>query len=62
MAPAIDTELRARLADAVDEQRLVATASAFVDISSPTGSEEEMARCMSEQLEEMGLDVTWQEV
>jgi acetylornithine deacetylase len=62
MTAPIDTGLRERLADAVDESRLVATASAFVDVSSPTGSEEEMARAMSSQLEAMGLDVSWQEV
>jgi acetylornithine deacetylase len=55
-------ERRARLAEAVDPARLVATASAFVDISSPTGSEEEMAGAVSEELEAMGLQVSWQEV
>ena len=46
----------------VDEARLVATARSFVDISSPTGSELEMAQCMRDTLEEMGLAVSWQEV
>ncbi len=46
----------------VDEARLVATARSFVDISSPTGSEQEMAECMRETLEGMGLAVSWHEV
>jgi acetylornithine deacetylase len=51
-----------QLVAAVDEDRLVATASSFVDISSPTGSEQQMAECMRDTLEEMGLVVSWQEV
>jgi acetylornithine deacetylase len=50
------------LVPAVNEERLVATASSFVDISSPTGSEAQMAECMRDALEEMGLEVSWQEV
>jgi acetylornithine deacetylase len=46
----------------VDEARLVGTARSFVDISSPTGSELEMAQCMRDTLEQMGLAVSWQEV
>lgn len=46
----------------VDQARLVATASSFVDISSPTGSEQQMAECMRDTLEEMGLAVSWHEV
>ncbi len=46
----------------VDEARLVGTARSFVDIASPTGSELEMALCMRDTLEEMGLAVSWQEV
>jgi acetylornithine deacetylase len=58
----IDAQHRAALIAAVDENRLVATASSFVDIPSPTGSEREMAVCMREVLEAMGLAVSWQEV
>jgi acetylornithine deacetylase/succinyl-diaminopimelate desuccinylase-like protein len=58
----MDAELRRRLIEAVDEDRLVATASAFVDISSPTGSEQSMAECMREVFESIGLQVSWQEV
>jgi acetylornithine deacetylase len=46
----------------VDEARLVATARSFVDISSPTGSEQEMAECMRDTLEGIGMSVSWQEV
>jgi acetylornithine deacetylase len=46
----------------VDEARLVATARSFVDISSPTGSEQAMAECMRETLENIGMSVSWQEV
>jgi acetylornithine deacetylase len=58
----IEGQRRAALIAAVDENRLVATASSFVDIPSPTGSEREMAACMREVLEAMGLAVSWQEV
>jgi acetylornithine deacetylase len=58
MSPASGQPLQAH----VDEARLVATASSFVDISSPTGSEQAMAECMRDTLEEMGLTVSWQEV
>jgi acetylornithine deacetylase len=54
--------MREKLVAAVDEARLVATASSFVDISSPTGSEQQMAECMHDTLAEMGLVVSWQEV
>ncbi len=53
---------RQQIVAAVDEARLVATASSFVDISSPTGSELEMAQCMRATLEGIGLAVSWQEV
>src|SRR5580704_3239749 len=53
---------RAQRAPHVNEARLVATASSFVDISSPTGSELQMAECMRDTLEELGLTVSWHEV
>jgi acetylornithine deacetylase len=46
----------------VSEDRLVDTARALVDISSPTGHELEMAQHMQALLEELGLSVAWQEV
>jgi acetylornithine deacetylase len=46
----------------VDEERLVDTARALVDISSPTGHELEMAEHMRVLLGELGMSVAWQEV
>jgi len=46
----------------VDEARLVETARSFVDISSPTGSEQAMAECMRDTLAAIGLEVSWLEV
>jgi acetylornithine deacetylase/succinyl-diaminopimelate desuccinylase-like protein len=46
----------------VDEQRLVDTARALVDISSPTGYELEMAEHMRVLLADLGMSVAWQEV
>ena len=46
----------------VSEERLVDTARALVDISSPTGHELEMAEHMRALLEELGLSIAWQEV
>jgi acetylornithine deacetylase len=58
----VDAERSAALIGAIDESRLIATASALVDIPSPTGSEQEMAECMRDTLEAIGLAVSWQEV
>ena len=46
----------------VDEERLVDTARALVDIPSPTGHELEMAEHMRVLLAELGMSVAWQEV
>jgi acetylornithine deacetylase len=46
----------------VDEERLVDTARALVDISSPTGHELELAEHMRVLLAELGMSVAWQEV
>jgi acetylornithine deacetylase/succinyl-diaminopimelate desuccinylase-like protein len=46
----------------VDEERLVDTARALVDISSPTGHELEMAEHMRVLLAGLGMSVAWQEV
>ena len=42
MSPVLDSDLRERVAACVNQERLVQTASSFVDVSSPTGSEQEM--------------------
>ena len=46
----------------VDRRSLVETASAMVDIPSPTGDEFAMAEHMAGVFHEMGLHVQWQEV
>jgi acetylornithine deacetylase len=61
MAAATDSTLDA-VAAAVDEQRLVDTATSLVAIPSPTGDEQAMAERMREIFTEMGLDIRWQEV
>jgi acetylornithine deacetylase/succinyl-diaminopimelate desuccinylase-like protein len=50
------------LVSRVDRGRLVATASDLVDIPSPTGGEQAVAEYLRELLDELGLQVTWQEV
>jgi acetylornithine deacetylase len=56
------TTARSRIAEHVDEERLVRTACSLVDIPSPTGSEQAMGERMAELMEELGLHVQWQEV
>src|ERR671931_1763298 len=46
----------------IDRSRLVELAIRFVSVPSFTGSEEELARVMSGVLEELGLQVQWQQV
>lgn len=52
----------ARAAERVSEERLVSTACSLVDIPSPTGSEQLMGERMAELMEQLGLQVQWQEV
>jgi acetylornithine deacetylase/succinyl-diaminopimelate desuccinylase-like protein len=47
---------------AIDEQRLIDWAVEAVSISSPTGREKRMARFMRRTFEELGLQISWQEV
>ena len=46
----------------VDRRSLVETASALVDIPSPTGSEQAMAEHMAGLFHELGMHVQWQQV
>ena len=46
----------------IDRRSLVETASAMVDIPSPTGDEFGMAEHVARVFHEMGLQVQWQEV
>jgi len=57
-----DHELAERLIQCVDEQRLVDTACAYVNTSSPTGSEQAMAETVKAAFEDAGLAVGWQQV
>ena len=50
------------MALAIDRDRLVDWASKAISIPSFTGSEEEMARFVAQTLEELGLQVQWQQV
>jgi acetylornithine deacetylase/succinyl-diaminopimelate desuccinylase-like protein len=50
------------LVSRIDRGRLIETASDLVDIPSPTGYEQGMAEYLRDCLDELGLQVTWQEV
>jgi acetylornithine deacetylase len=58
----MSTELRQRIQDAVDTDRLVATASDLVAIPSPTGSELEVAVYLRGAMQSAGLDSVLQHV
>ena len=55
-------QLSERLIAQVDERRLIDTACTFVNVPSPTGSEQAMAETVRAALEEAGLHTAWQEV
>jgi acetylornithine deacetylase/succinyl-diaminopimelate desuccinylase-like protein len=46
----------------INKNRLVETASSFVDVHSFTGDEQRLAELMAQTFEEMGLQVQWQQV
>ena len=46
----------------INKNRLVETASAFVDVHSFTGDEQRIAELMAQTFEDMGLQVQWQQV
>jgi acetylornithine deacetylase/succinyl-diaminopimelate desuccinylase-like protein len=54
--------LAERIISSISEPELVAMARDVINIPSPTGEELEMARYMRSAFEQMGLEVTWQEV
>jgi acetylornithine deacetylase len=62
MSSVLDSDLREHVIAHVSPERLVQTASALVDVPSPTGSEQAMAELMRDTLTELGLEVSWQEV
>jgi acetylornithine deacetylase len=58
----MDERIEQAILAAVREEELVATACELVNVSSPTGEEVEMARCVHALFEAAGLAVTRQEV
>jgi acetylornithine deacetylase len=56
------TTLEQRVVAAVDRDRLVATASDLVAISSPTGREEEAARYLAAALRDAGMEASVQDI
>jgi acetylornithine deacetylase len=57
-----DSDLAEAILAQVSEERIVAMAQDVINIPSPTGAELEMARYMKSSLEQIGLQVSWQEV
>jgi acetylornithine deacetylase len=62
VAPPLDRRLADHICAQVSEAELVEGCCAAINISSPTGHELEMARYMRSIFENMGLQITWQEV
>lgn len=60
--PGLDAKLANHILAQVDEQRLVSMCCDVVNIPSRTGHELKMAEYMRATFEQLGLEVTWQEV
>ncbi|HEX6221333.1 MAG TPA: M20/M25/M40 family metallo-hydrolase [Acidimicrobiia bacterium] len=58
----MEPELTSRITSSIDRDRLVATASDLVAISSPTGTELEAARYLADVMNGLGLEVTLQHI
>jgi len=58
----LDAKLVERILAAVNEEEIVAMCCDVINIPSPTGEELQMARHMQNALQQLGLQVTWQEV
>lgn len=58
----LEAKLAGRILSAVREEEIVAMACDVINIPSPTGEELQMAEYMRGALQDLGLDVTWQEV
>jgi len=58
----LDAKLVQKLLAEVKEEEIVAMACDVINIPSPTGEELQMAQYMRSALEQIGLQVTWQEV
>lgn len=57
-----DSDLAEAILAQVSEEQIVAMAQEVINIPSPTGAELEMARYMKRSFEQIGLQVSWQEV
>jgi acetylornithine deacetylase len=62
MSKTTNNELVAKAIDQIDRDRLVKLVMDLVDIPSPTGEEESMARAVYSELEEAGFDATLQPI
>jgi acetylornithine deacetylase len=62
MSKTTNSELVAKAIDQIDRGRLVKLVMDLVDIPSPTGEEENMARAVYSELEEAGFDATLQPI
>lgn len=62
MSNTVNKELVAKAIDHIDRERLVKLVMDLVDIPSPTGEEEAMARALHEILSEAGFDATLQPI
>ncbi len=58
----LDHELVQRILGEVREDEIVAMATDLINIPSPTGEELQMGQYMQSALQQIGLDVTWQEI
>jgi acetylornithine deacetylase len=58
----LDSELTERIVAEVKEEEIVAMACDVINILSPTGGELQMAQYMQSALQQLGLQVAWQEV
>jgi acetylornithine deacetylase len=61
-APALDPKLIEKILAEVKEEEIVAMCCDVINIPSPTGYELQMAQYMQNSLQQLGIDVTWQEV
>src|SRR5712675_3258772 len=61
-AAALDPKLVERILAEVREDEIISMSSDVINIPSPTGEELQMAHYMQSTLQQIGLDVTWQEV
>ena len=60
--PALDSKLVDRILAGVREKEILSMATDVINIPSPTGEELQMAEYMKSALQQIGLEVTWQEV